>query len=122
VVLVVEDDAAVLGIAAGFLERLGYTTVCAGDGRTALGALQSHREVALLFTDLSLPDMDGIALAHAAREARPDIRVLYTTGYMSGTAMDRMPVIERAAVLAKPYRREDLALRVRALLAPRAAG
>jgi CheY-like chemotaxis protein len=121
VVLVVEDEATVLDIACGFLTRLGYRTVAARDAEEALIRLREHPEVDLLFTDVSLPDMDGVSLAIAARALRPDIAVVYTSANLSSAALDRLHPEERAAVLAKPYRREGLAYQLRTALSRRAA-
>ncbi|MBI3374931.1 MAG: PAS domain S-box protein [Betaproteobacteria bacterium] len=119
VVLVVEDDAPVRDIAVAFLDRLGYRVHQAADAEAALQLLRREPEVELLFTDVMLPGLDGIALAQQARALRPGIAVLYTSGYASGGAIDRLPGDERRAVLAKPYRREELAFMVRKALARR---
>ena len=114
--LVVEDQADVLGIAAGFLEQLGYSVLKACDSETALRLLGEHAEIELMFTDISLPGMDGIALAKAARAARPALPVLFSTACLSDAATSRLSPGEIAGLLEKPYLREELASRVRKLL------
>ncbi|MDH4094846.1 MAG: PAS domain S-box protein [Betaproteobacteria bacterium] len=118
-VLVVEDQGPVREIAAGFLSHLGYRVHQAADAEAALRVLRTEPDIDLLFTDLALPGMDGVALAQQARALRPALRVLYTTGYASGSMLARLPEAERGAVLAKPYRREELAFLVRRALAGR---
>ncbi|MDH4323804.1 MAG: PAS domain S-box protein [Betaproteobacteria bacterium] len=119
-VLVVEDDVSVRAIAVGFLTRLGYRVHQAADAESALQILRGRPEIDLLFTDLALPGVNGAVLAQQARALRPDLGVLYTTGYASGSILEHLPKPERDAVLPKPYRREELAFVVRRALATRA--
>jgi nitrogen-specific signal transduction histidine kinase/CheY-like chemotaxis protein len=119
-VLVVEDDAPVREIAVGFLSRLGYRVHQAADAESALRILRGEPDIELLFTDLALPGINGVALAQQARALRPDLGVLYTTGYASGSILEALPESEREALLPKPYRREELAFVVRRALAARA--
>ena len=118
-VLVVEDDAPVLEIAAAFLGKLGYRVLKAREGEAALRVLREEPGVELVFTDVSLPGMDGVTLAQAARELRPGLPVLFTSAYLSSSAVERLPAEERIGVLPKPYRREELAFRVRSAIAQR---
>jgi PAS domain S-box-containing protein len=118
-VLVVEDDPAVRAVAVAFLGRLGYRVLEAADAESALRLLRGDAEVDLLFTDLVLPGMDGIALASEARLQRPSLAVLYVTGFASGSLIQRLPPGEAANVLSKPYRREELAAKVHRALAAR---
>jgi CheY-like chemotaxis protein len=107
-ILVVEDDADVLDIVLSSVARLGYGTVAARDGRAALAALGGPEPVDLLFTDIVMPKgMSGIQLARRARELRPNLPVLLTSGYgyhaLSEGRDDGFPVLQ------KPYRRDALA-------------
>ncbi len=108
-VLVVEDDPEVLNIAIAFVRSLGHRILVARDAGQALDMLAEEAQVDLLFTDVVLGiGMDGIALAHAARLARPGLAVLLTSGYPRGETSG----VEDASefdLLRKPYRREDLA-------------
>ncbi len=79
-VLVVEDDAAVRLASAETIGELGYRTVTAPDGAAALSVLDSERHVAVLFTDVVMPGIDGPTLAAEARRRRPDLRVVFATG------------------------------------------
>ena len=118
-VLAVEDDAPVLAVAVAHLRHLGYRVLTAPEGQEALRLLGEHPEIELLFTDLALPGMDGVALAEAARARRPGLPVIYTSGDLSSGSVERLPREERIAILAKPYRREELAYRIRSVLAQR---
>ena len=111
-VLVVEDEPAVSEIAAAFVRSLGYRVHTASSATDALALLDRHPEIALLFSDVMLgPGMTtGKELADTARQRRPDIAVLLTSGYEeivppAGT--------ERYELLHKPYRREQLAAAIR---------
>jgi PAS domain S-box-containing protein len=119
--LVVEDDAEVRRIAMSFLSGLGYRTLAVGDAAEALLRLQSEPDIALLFTDVRLgAGMDGIELAKRARMHRPGIGVLLTSGYaeMRSQPEGRPDGFE---LLAKPYRREQLADAIARNIMPRAA-
>ena len=115
-VLVVDDDRGVLDLAVHHLTALGYRVLSARSGEAALGVLErTEGRVDLLFTDLSMPDgMNGLVLAERARALRPGLRVLLATGYNEDLVAKGPPA--GAAVLDKPYRRIDLAGRVRAVL------
>ena len=80
-ILVVEDEPAVRRISVQALQELGYRTLSADDPAHALQLLADDPEIALLFTDVVMPGMTGRQLADQARAARPDLKVLYTTGY-----------------------------------------
>ncbi|MBK1658413.1 PAS domain-containing hybrid sensor histidine kinase/response regulator [Paracraurococcus ruber] len=112
VVLLVDDEAAARGPAAERLRELGYRVLEASDGPTALRILGDGAAIDLLVTDVGLPGgMNGRQLSEAVQERRPDLPVLFITGY-AGTALP--PGHE---VIAKPFALEALAGRVRSLLA-----
>jgi len=116
-VLVVEDEAEVRSIAVAFLNSLGYSTCEASDGEQGLRLLQDRADVRLLFTDVILGSgMDGHELARAAQRARPDLRVLLTSGYEHPAAGSDAVGAKPLPLLRKPYRREQLAAAVRASL------
>jgi PAS domain S-box-containing protein len=118
-VLVVEDEAQVRNVAMAFLTRLGYRVLQAEDSAAALALLEREPGIALLFTDVVLPGGDGVSLARDARRQRPQLAVLYTSGYASGNVLDRIPEAEREHLISKPYRREELAFKLRQALARR---
>jgi PAS domain S-box-containing protein len=121
-VLVVEDDALVRNFVAQQVQALGYRVVSAADAEQALALLQRHEDVALLFTDVVMPGgMDGRRLAEAARALRPDLPVLYTSGYTENAIVHHGRLDPGVALLNKPYRLAELADKLhRALHAPRA--
>nr|WP_293249949.1 histidine kinase famiy protein [Panacagrimonas sp.] len=116
-VLVVEDQADVGALAQHLLEDLGYRVMRAANGVEALALLDSAERVDLLFTDVIMPGgMNGVVLAREARRRRPRIKVLLTTGF-ADSALDRLDTSgAEFESLAKPYRRADLAVRVRQTL------
>lgn len=115
IILVVEDDAAVRPVAAGILEDAGFRVLEAAGGDQAFRLLDQHPEIALIFTDIVMPGIDGFALAERARLKRPDLRVLYTTG--DATAAPGVGIGVHGAMLPKPYRPGQLAAWVRLALA-----
>ncbi|EGV33157.1 multi-sensor hybrid histidine kinase [Thiorhodococcus drewsii AZ1] len=109
--LVVDDDPALLDLTATQLESLGYSVRIAGNGAEALDVLRGDSSIRLLYTDIGLPaPWDGFALADKAREQRPGLRVLYT----SGQDHDRLEVAE--VLLKKPVPLDLLARTVARLL------
>jgi CheY-like chemotaxis protein len=118
-ILVVEDNTEVLEVAAIILAELGYELVAATGPEEALAMLRGSRRIDALFTDLVMPGgMAGDQLAREARVLRPGIKVLLATGYAShvagsGAELDGFPVI------TKPYRRAELAQRLREVFAAR---
>ena len=113
-VLLVEDDELVRHYATTLLGGLGYTVVVAQDGHQALKALEEHPEVRLLFTDVVMPGgIGGRELAERARHMRPDLPVLYTSGYTENSIVHHGRLDPGVLLLAKPYRRSELARRVR---------
>jgi signal transduction histidine kinase/CheY-like chemotaxis protein len=123
-VLVVDDNDAVRGVTAAALRRKGYRVLQADSGAAAIAA--SRREqgtIHLLVTDVAMPHMSGPVLADRLSRERPDMRVLFVTGYADGAIAQYGAPIDGAALLQKPYDIGSLARRVRELLeeAPRAA-
>ncbi len=115
-VLVVEDDPLVRGYVCRQVSDLGYAVIECADANAALMAFRRREEVDLLFSDIFLSgDMDGIVLAEEARRLRPGLKVLLTSGDASGSAGDASRLAGHQ-VLAKPYRREELAATLRAVL------
>jgi PAS domain S-box-containing protein len=116
-VLVVEDDPYVRSHVIASLESLGYSVMLAGDGREALGMLQAGARPALLFTDVVMPGgVNGWQLAEEARRIAPDLKVLFTSGYPQESLASRGQVDPAALILTKPYRKAELARRVREAL------
>jgi CheY-like chemotaxis protein len=113
-ILVVEDDKAVRTVATNILQGLGYAVREAEDGKTALGIVQAPGAIDLLFTDLIMPNgMSGQDLLRKAREHRPDLRALFTSGYSEQFLKDRGSIDADVPILGKPYRRQKLASAIR---------
>ena len=119
VILVVDDDAAVRATALMQLMRLGYGVREAGDAPTALQIIESTARIDLLFTDVIMPNMNGKELAIQARLRRPDLPILFASGF-PGTAQDGgIAFGAEDVLLRKPYRKQELARAVRKMLAAR---
>ena len=116
-ILVVEDDADVRQFAVSALRSLGYDSRQAGEAETALRLLETTPEIALLFTDIVLPGgMDGVALATETHRRYPGLPILFTSGYTEHTLVGGGQIVEGVEVLTKPYRKVELAGKLRALL------
>ncbi|MGY3696345.1 signal transduction histidine kinase/CheY-like chemotaxis protein [Bradyrhizobium sp. USDA 3240] len=117
IVLVVEDDKLVRSYVLTQIESLGYTTRSANNGGEALAVLDSGVPVDLLFTDVIMPGaINGRDLATEAQKRRPDLRVLFTSGY-TDDAIDQDGKLEQGILfLAKPYSRAQLARMLRVAL------
>lgn len=114
-VLLVEDEPDVRRLAARLLGELGYRLLEAGDGPAALAILAEQPHIDLMLTDVVLPHgMSGIELARRARELRPGLPVLFMTGYAEGVPAAGGAEID---LLQKPFRKTELAVRLRRALA-----
>jgi signal transduction histidine kinase len=116
IVLVVEDDERVRHLSVDALRELGYTVVQGADAAQALTVLTLQPRVDLLFTDVVMPDLDGRRLADRAREQRPNLKVLYTTGYTRNAIVHNGMLDADVAFLPKPFTVAQLALKVRQVL------
>lgn len=115
-VLVVEDEAGVRALSVEAVRDLGYTVVAAADGREALDRLDQRPEIRLLFTDVVMPEMNGRELAERALSMRPDLRVLFTTGYAANAIVHHGRLDADVKVVQKPFTLTDLAYKIRATL------
>jgi signal transduction histidine kinase len=117
IILVAEDDDEVRGTAVSMLEALGYRTLNAKNGRTALELLRKeHGNIALVFTDIGLPGgIDGIELVAQTRVFCPGIKALFTTGY-TAAARPGAALPEGGELIGKPYRKDSLGAKVREIL------
>ena len=116
-VLVVEDNDGVREYAVEVLEQLGYRVLAASDAKEALRLLSDGKHVDLLFTDIVLPGaITGRVLADQAKDIRPDLRVLYTTGYTRNAIVHQGRLDPDVHLLNKPYTQQSLAHKVRDML------
>jgi len=113
-ILIVEDNEALRHTAAKQLAKLGYRILEAENGEAALSILRTTKGIDLLFTDIVMAgNLTGRALAREASRLRPDLKILLTTGYAEKASAEAN---ESWQMLRKPYRRQELALKVRDLL------
>ncbi len=116
-VLVVEDQPMLRNLVKRVLESHGYRTVVASDGATALEAAKTAIDrIALLVTDVVLPDLGGAEVAERLRAARPDLPVLFMSGYSRDAAEGRLLLTGRASFLPKPFTPNQLLEKVREAL------
>ncbi|WP_375285875.1 cell cycle two-component system response regulator CpdR [Sphingomonas sp.] len=109
-ILLAEDDQVMREYLARALERSGYAVVAVDRGTAALPLVEAE-SFDLLLTDIVMPEMDGIELAQRAGEIRPEMRVMFITGFAAVTlkAGKAMP---QARVLSKPFHLRDLVMEV----------
>ena len=116
-ILVVEDDPEVQHTTVETLSSLGYKVLRANDGQSALSILQSGLAIDLLFTDVVMPGpLRSPDLARQAKLLLPDIAVLFTSGYTQNAIVHGGRLDPGVELLSKPYRREDLARKIRHML------
>lgn len=116
-VLLVEDDDLVRSHAQGQLTSLGYQVLEASDGPEALAWFEQRNDIALLFTDMMMPGgLNGRELAERARELRPHIRILFSSGCADEMLTADGSLADGVSQLAKPYARRQLAEKVRKAL------
>jgi len=116
-ILLVEDDELVRENAQAQLLSLGYQVIPAANAAEALVVIRSDTAIDLLFTDVIMPGgMNGRELAEAAREIRPGLRVLFTSGYTQDVILHQGRLDPGVQLLSKPYRRTDLARKIREAL------
>ena len=113
VILVTEDDAAVRSIVSSLVGELGYRALVAATGDEAVGILRSGARIDLLITDIGLPDRSGIEVAALGRAARPDLNVLFMTGYAESAAAQEATRAVRTQLIMKPFDLDALAGKVR---------
>ena len=110
--LLVEDQDALRGVGKQMLEVYGYTVLLAADGEEGLELAQNHHAaIHLLMTDILMPKMGGIELAQRLSTLRPELKVLYTSGYTDD--MGNPQRVAGAGYLEKPFAMEDLARTLR---------
>ncbi len=115
-ILVVEDEAAVRNMSVDALRELGYTVMHADGPLSAMTMISELSSLALLFTDVIMPEMNGRELAERAVAMRPNLKVLYTTGYTRNAVVHNGVLDPGLAFLNKPYTLEQLATKVRQVL------
>lgn len=115
-VLLVEDESSLREVLTEFLASAGMRVVSATGGREGLDKIESGEDFDLLVTDLAMPEIDGRALAAAARNRRPDLHVIYMSGHSDDSRMHRELQQGGTPYLQKPFSRADLVKAIHAIL------
>ena len=115
-VLVIEDEPVVRGVILEMLDEQGYRTLEAVDGPSSLKILRSGERIDLLVTDVGLPGMNGRQVADQARESRPDLKILFITGYAESVAIADGFLQPGMEMITKPFDLDHLAQRIRAMI------
>ena len=116
-ILVAEDEEDVRLVVSEALAAAGFMVLNAGSGPEALRILEQNPGIDLLFTDIRMPGgMDGFELAHRAKQMRPELRIVYTSGYVKELPWGEHG-IGHGPMLRKPYRNRDLVAEVNRTLA-----
>ncbi|MBU0557110.1 MAG: PAS domain-containing protein [Alphaproteobacteria bacterium] len=116
VILVVEDEPGVRQFSVDALTELGYRVLEADGAAAALKLIDAHPEIALMFTDVVMPEVNGRKLAEAARQRRPDLKVLFTTGYTRNAVVHNGVLDPGVHLIGKPFTVEELATAVRRVI------
>jgi PAS domain S-box-containing protein len=119
-VLVVDDEVDVLEVAVAYLAEMGFATLQATDGASALETIMQHREIDLMITDMVMPgEIDGDELARRALVLRPELKIIHSSGFPAEAAAEKvMPVID-GPMLRKPYERAEFAAIVHSIMKDR---
>ncbi|MFH1627799.1 MAG: response regulator [Pseudomonadota bacterium] len=116
-ILLVEDDVMLQGLMKTILEGYGYRVLAAGDGEAAIALSETHEgEIELLLTDVVLPGIGGKDLLDALREKRPEMKILFVSGYTDDIISRYGVVPQDVNFLEKPFAPKSLALKVREVL------
>jgi CheY-like chemotaxis protein len=118
-VLLVDDDNGVREVTATILREFGYKVLEAGSGGAALDLLQREPNIDLMLIDFAMPGMSGADVARRIRRLRPELPMLFITGFADRTGLAG---VAEQHIIGKPYRREQLAQKIRDALAEAGTG
>jgi CheY-like chemotaxis protein len=108
--LVVDDEVDLLEVALTYLAEMGITGYEAKDGASALEMIAKRGEIDLMVTDIVMPGgMNGVELAHKARALRPDLKIIYSSGFPAEALAERSLPLVDGPLLHKPYQRSEFA-------------
>ena len=108
-ILVVDDEAELLEVASSSLEEIGYKLLTAKDGASALLLIEQHKDIDMLLTDIIMPGgMNGIELAEKVTSKRPEIKVIFCSGFPSDAFSEKILPLAERPLLRKPYQRSEL--------------
>ncbi|MBU6449947.1 MAG: response regulator [Rhodospirillales bacterium] len=117
-ILVVEDEPTVRMLVVETLEEHGYTTIEVGDALAALEIVKAPGQIDLMLTDITLPGQNGRELAEAAKRLRPELKILFMTGYAHNVDMSVTGAGSGAIdIITKPFSLDGLARKVRTVIA-----
>ena len=117
-VLLVEDEPMVRSVAERALTRHGYTVITADNGEDALEIIEKNEPIDLLISDVVMPGMDGPTMVRKARESRPDLKILFMSGYAEEQLRKSID-LENVNFLPKPFSVTDLAEAARRAVMPK---
>ena len=120
-ILVVDDEPEVRKLVAAMLTRSGYRVFSADTGENAIRVFKQHPDTELLLTDVVAPGMSGPMIADQIAALRPDIKVLFMSGYDSTQVVQHYVVEKGYELLVKPFTMEQLERRVQSMLAKKAS-
>lgn len=115
-ILVVEDDELTREFVVELIHSFGYSVVAAASALEAMKTLEDTPSIALVFTDVAMPGVNGIMLADMVKQHRPKLKILYTTGGHGVSRMKADAGILHGNILAKPYRPADLRREIEQIL------
>lgn len=115
-ILVVEDEDTMRRLTSDLLRELGYSVLAASSAANALAALEAHPEIALLFTDIVMPEMNGRRLADEAMARRPGLPVIFTTGFTRNAVVHNGVLDPGVNFLPKPFTLQQLGEKIREVL------
>jgi DNA-binding NtrC family response regulator len=116
-VLVVDDEPEIRKLVSAMLARNGFKVLSADTGENAIKLFKNNPDTALLLTDVVAPGMSGPMIADEIAALRPDIKVLFMSGYDSTQVVQRYVVEKGYSLLVKPFTMEQLEKKVRSVLA-----
>ena len=111
----VDDDVLIRMVIADYLRDCGYRVAEAGDGDEAIRVLEADRRIAIVFSDVQMPNLDGFSLARWVRERRPGLQVLLTSGGVKAAEVAH-DLCETGPVVEKPYELSEVVARIRTFL------
>lgn len=117
VVLIVEDEPAILMVLSDYLSGEGYRVLQAENGEQAFEILATKPHLDLMITDFRLPGgISGVAIAEPAVKLRPELKVIFISGYPAEILESNSPIARKAPILAKPFDLEVLQAKIQSLL------